>query len=108
VTRTIELVNTLARLHDFYLGDLISNQLDIDTENIMNWEEGYVALEDSNEHRIPMPTVLMDAGHHFKDVPRIARHNRVLITTGEEEDMPRNLMHDVVLNSHSRRPNIRI
>ena len=28
-------------------------------------------------------------------------------TTGEE-DMPRNLLHDVVLNSHSRRPNIRI
>ena len=107
VTRTIALVNTLARLYNFCLEDLIPDQLEIDTENIINLEEGYVALEDSNVHRIPMPTTLMDAGHHFEEVPWIARRNRVNNTTGEE-DMHRNLLHDVVLNSHSRRPNIRI
>ena len=66
-----------------------------------------MALEDSNVHRIPMPITLMDTGHHFKEVPRIARRNCVNNTTGEE-DMPRNLLHDVVLNLHSRCPNIRI
>ena len=108
VTRTIALVNTLARLHNFCLEDSIPDQLEIDTENIINWEEGYVALEDSNVHRIPMPITLMDAGHHFEEVPRIARRNRCVNNTTDEEDMPRNLLHDVVLKSHSRRPNIRI
>jgi hypothetical protein len=109
VTSTIVLMNTLARLHNFCLEELISNELEIDTENIINWEEGYGALEDSNVHSIPMPTTLMDVGHHFKEVPRISRHNRrVNISTGGEEDMPRFLLHDVVLNLHSRRPNIRI
>ncbi len=107
VTRTIALVNTLARLHNFCLEELIPNQLEIDTENIINWEEGYVALEDSNEHRIPMPTTLMDAGHHFEDLPRIPQRNRVINKTGQE-DMPRDLLLNVVLNSHLRRPNIRI
>ena len=102
VMRMIALVNTLARLHNFCLEELVPNQLEIDTENIINWEEGYVALEDSNEHRIPMPTTLMDAGHHFEDLPRMARRNR------GQEDMPRDLLLNVVLNSHSRRPNIRI
>jgi hypothetical protein len=83
--------------------------LEIDTENIINWEEGYVALEDSNVHRIPMPTTLMDVGHHFEEVPRIARRNRhVNNTPGGDESMPRFLLHNVVLNSHSWRPNIRI
>ena len=108
VTRTIALVNTLARLHNFCLGELIPDQLEIDTENIINWEDGYVALEDTNVHRIPMPITLMDADHHFEEVPRIARHNRRVNNTTDEEDMPRNLLHDVVLNSHSRHPNIRI
>ncbi len=107
VTRMIALVNTLARLHNFCFEELVPNQLEIDTENMINWEEGYVALEDSNEHRIPMPTTLMDAGHHFKDLPWIARRNRVINTAGEE-DMPRNFLLDVVLNLHLRHPNIRI
>ena len=72
VTRTIALVNTLARLHNFCLEEVIPDQLEIDTENIINWGEGYVALEDSNVHRIPMPTTLMNVGHHFEEVPRIA------------------------------------
>ncbi len=107
VTRTIALVNTLARLHNFCLEELVPNQLEIDTENIINWEEGYVVLEDSNEHRIPMPTTLMDAGHHFEDLPRIARCNHVINTTGQE-DMPRNFLLNVVLNLHLQHPNIRI
>ena len=68
-----------------------------------------MALEDSNVHRIPMPTTLMDVGHHFEELPRIARRNRsVNDTTGGEESMPRFLLHNVVLNSHSIRPTIRI
>jgi len=95
-------------LHNFCLEELIPDQLEIDTENIINWEEGYVALENSNVNRIPMPITLMDAGHHFEEVPRIARRNRRVNNTTGEEDMPRFLLHHVVLNSHSQRPNIRI
>ncbi len=43
-----------------------------------------------------MLTTLMDAGHHFENLPWIARRNRVINTTGEE-DMPRNFLLDVVL-----------
>ena len=51
----------------------------------------------------------MNVGHHFEEVPWIARRNRrVNNNTGGEEDMPRFLLHNVVLNLHSRRPNIRI
>ena len=42
------------KLHNFCLEELIH------TDNIINREEGYVALENSNVHRIPMPTTLMD------------------------------------------------
>ena len=66
-----------------------------------------MVLEDSNVHRIPMPTTLIDVGHHFREVPQIARRNRVNNTTGDE-DMPRDLLHDVVLNLHSWCPIIRV
>jgi hypothetical protein len=39
VTRTIAPVNTLARLHNFGLGEVIPVQLGMDMANIINWEE---------------------------------------------------------------------
>ena len=67
----------------------------MDMENIINWEEGYVALENSNKHRISIidceegegsvvrensndlriaiPTTLMDVGRHFDDIPWVAQ-----------------------------------
>ena len=62
----------IGKVAQFLFGGVNPNQLEIDTENIINWEDGYVALEDTNVHRIPMPITLMDAGHHFEEVPRIA------------------------------------
>ena len=83
-------------------GEGNSRSLEIGTENIISWEEGYVALENSNEHRIAIPTTHMDVGYHVDDMPRTARHN-----IGEDE-MPREILEDIVLNSHLRQPNIRI
>ena len=89
VMRTIVLVNTLARLHNFCLGEVMPIQLETNTENIINWEEGYVVLENSNKHRIAMPTTLMDVGHRFDDMPRIAGCN-----IGEDET-PRKILEDI-------------
>jgi hypothetical protein len=59
-TRTIALVNTLARLHNFCLEEVIPDQLEIDPEHIINnREEGYVVMENSNDHRMDV-----DADHY--------------------------------------------
>ncbi len=31
-------------------------------------EDGYVLMEASNEHGVPVPHALMSAGHHFRDI----------------------------------------
>ena len=101
VTRVIALVNTLARLHNYCLGASILVPLDADIEYMMNeHEDGYVAMDSSDDHGITMPTALMDVGHHFDEVPRNIRRNR----STKEEVMPREILHDVVLNLHAQRP----
>jgi hypothetical protein len=56
--------------------------------------------DSSDDHGIAMPTALMDVGHHFDEVPRNIRRNR----STKEEAMPREILHDVVLNLHAQRP----
>ncbi len=101
VTRVIALVNTLARLHNYCLGASILVQLDADIEYMLNkHEDGYVAMDSSDDHGITMPTALMDVGHHFDEVPWNIRRN----WSTEEEVMPREILHEVVLNLHAQRP----
>ena len=101
VTRVIALVNTLARLHNYCLGMSIPAHLDADIEYMLNeHEDGYVAMDSSDDHGIAMPTALMDVGHHFDEVPRNIRRNR----SSKEEITPREILHDVVLNLHAQRP----
>ena len=113
VTKVIALVFALSRLHTFCLDErerrttlgeelLAPPLLDIDEQNILNDDNGYVAMdEDSNqEHSIPIPTALMDAGHHFDDVPRsICRPRRK-----DEDELPQKILHDKVCTLHARRP----
>ncbi len=49
----------------------IPAQLDEDVEYMLNkHEDGYVAIDSSDDHGITMPTALMDVAHHFDVVPR--------------------------------------
>jgi hypothetical protein len=94
-TKSIGLVFALARLHNFCLDERGRRQgelpmvadplLDIDQEHLLNEDDGYIEMEQSNVHDIAMPTALMDVGHHFDDVPRSSRctHRK-----GLEEDLP--------------------
>ena len=60
LTRVIALVNTLARLHNYCLGTSILTQLDADVEYMLNkHQDGYVAMDNSDEHGMTMPTALM-------------------------------------------------
>jgi hypothetical protein len=111
IGRIIALVNALAKLHNFCIeevegGKLILQQLDIDTNNIMNNEDGFVPMETNNNNDdILLPRVLMDAVHHFCDLPRNVRRQRERIE--KECNLPRQQLLTQVINSHLARPNIK-
>ena len=110
VTKVIALVNTLARLHNFCLEanrateegaelnidqGFIPDQLDNDRKFMMNSDDGFVRMCDSNDHSVSMPMDLMDCGHHFNEVPRAIRHHH---------DRARTKLHDHVYSMHACRP----
>jgi hypothetical protein len=111
IGRIIALVNALAKLHNFCIeevegGKLLLQQLDIDTNNIMNNKDGFVPMEASNNNDdILLPRVLMDAGHRFRDLPRNVRRQRERIE--KEWNLPRQRLLTQVINSHLARPNIK-
>ena len=111
IGRIIALVNALAKLHNFCIdevegGKLILQQLDIDTNNIMNNEGGFVPMEANNDNDdILLPRGLMDAGHHFRDLPRNVRRQRE--RSEKEWNLPRQRLLTQVINSHLARPNIK-
>ena len=111
IGRIIALVNALAKLHNFCIeevegGKLLLLQLNIDTNNIMNHEDGFVPMEASNNNDdILLPRVLMDAGHHFRDVPRNVRRQREQIE--KKCNLPRQRLLAQDINSHLASPNIK-
>jgi hypothetical protein len=76
IKRKILLVNVLARLHNFCIGELpdgeekdIPVELDVDNLNIMNQADGYVELEDVADQSLENhPIGLMHGGEFFDDV----------------------------------------
>jgi hypothetical protein len=76
IKKIILLVNVLARLHNFCIGELPDNEennipveLDVDTLNIMNQAAGYVELKDVADHSMENLQVgSMHGGEHFDDV----------------------------------------
>jgi hypothetical protein len=79
-------VNALAKLHNFCIDQGNPPQADgniarddsqstaVDTFNMMTKEEGFISLDVVNEEVIP--TGLLGAGSHFKDVPQDSRTRR--------------------------------
>ena len=111
IARIIALVNALAKLHNFCIGKDDSGcrsgrlqQLSVDTQHIMNNEDGFVPMEASTVHGLPLPQALMEPGHHFADIPRNVRrqHERA----NAEGNLPRQRLLQQVIDSHLKRPTI--
>ena len=62
---------------------------------------GYVPLQETLDSDVLLPTEIMGAGHHFHDVDRGFRRNQTL------RDLPRQLLHNKVVDSHLVRPSVR-
>lgn len=104
IRKTIALVNALVKLHNFCIDELVDmddvviESSPLDTYNIMNMQGGYVSLEESEDHDVPIPSQLLDGGDHFADFPRDKRRQR------NDNMLPRKLLHDKVVESHKVRP----
>ncbi len=81
IARIIALVNILAKLHNFCIAEDSINrqsatplqQLSVDTNHIMNNEDGFVPMVASREHGTSVPRALTEPGHHFADILRNVR-----------------------------------
>ncbi len=77
VLKTVALVSCLARLHTFCIDEDIGlkarncdeEALPMDIEYIINKSNGYVPLVCNDDHDVPIPSELIDSGHHFDDCP---------------------------------------
>lgn len=103
--KTIALVNSLAKLHNFCLAmkDKALETMASDAFRMMNASDGYVTLEegtDTQDYRVPRG--LLDGGLHLNDIPRDIRRrwNRAAANA----ILPRELLHEKVASSHKVRP----
>ncbi len=72
ITRSIALVNALAKLHNFCI-DRRDNAVSIspcDQYNLLTNPNGYVPLEDDERTNIHLPAQIMGGSYHFDDVNR--------------------------------------
>ena len=113
IVRIIALVNALAKLHNFCIEEVshgrdsatLLQQLNVDNLHIVNNEDGYVPMEASREHGMPLPRALMEPGHHFADISRSARRIRERANAGDDI-LPRQRLLKQVIDSHLKRPTI--
>ncbi len=106
IARIIALVNALAKLHNFCIGKDDSGcrsgllqQLRVDTQHIMNNEDGFVLMEANKGHGLPEP------GHHFGDIPRNIRKQNE--QANAEGNLPQQRLLKQVIDSHLKRPTIK-
>ncbi len=50
-----------------------STALLVDVEHMMNESDGYAPLVKDDNHDLPIPNEIMDAGHHFDNFPQASR-----------------------------------
>ena len=126
IKKVIALVNCLAKLHNFCIGgrtdleddnggnggagdnddDDDNNNNDLTDDplerfgNLTETAWGYTILEASTEHPEASlrPVQLLDGGNHFRGLPRQFRRD------GNDESLPRQRLHDQVVDSHLIRP----
>ena len=114
LARIIALVNALAKLHNFCIDEVCDGEessdpllqpLNVDVNHMMNNEHGFVPMEAGADDGILLPRALMDAGHHFRDIPRNVRrqHER----SNPDQTLPRQRLLQQVIDSHLKRPNVK-
>jgi hypothetical protein len=113
------LVFAVAKLHNFCIDDTADNnntevieeeeraELQEDPlQRFENWGgtfQGYIALPDSDEHDNArnLPRGLLDLCNHFSDLPREIRRESSVVGSVL---LPREFLHDKVVDSHMVRP----
>jgi len=82
-----------------------------DDNYILNNENGFVLLEQSDEHSLDVSTDSMDLDHHFDDIPRniMAQYRYRLPRegiVGGTTTLLRTTLHQFIANGHWERPRI--
>lgn len=121
IKKVIALVNCLAKLHNFCIGCITNleggNGGDRDNDggdggdgltedplerfaNLTETARGYAVLEASTEHPEASlrPVQLLDGGNHYRGLPRQFRRDV------NDPSLPRQRLHDHVVDSHLIRP----
>lgn len=100
ISRSIALVNALAKLHNFCIDcrdDTIATNPG-DHHILLTNPHGYVNLEANDDNDAVLPVELIGGGHHFHDIDRSFRRNQGV------RDLPRQRLHAIVANAHLIRP----
>jgi hypothetical protein len=76
----------------------------------MNSELVYVELENVDGSEVNLPLQLMNAGHHFDDMPRALRRTTDSYDGAKTHGAKtqRELLRNIVINSHMTRPTKRL
>jgi hypothetical protein len=110
--KTIALVNSLAKQHNFCIDKKELNMLELPTDDnfrIVNNEMGFVPLEEPTNCDVPIPVQILDGGNHFNDLPQTKRrHNNRQDAQQDETILPRESLRQLVIDAHMVRPSTNI
>ena len=108
VARVVGLVNALAKLHNFCIGESnvlerIPRMYDRDRLHIMNADGGYISFgRDNGQQDTLVPTALMHAGEHFDDIAASDLRSRQRRSAVNE--LPRDVLFQMIADGHWQRP----
>ena len=110
IQKTVALVNALAKLHNYCIDcqdgtDAVCEPTTEDLANITTSEGGYVSMARIAACNFELPLPLMDAGHHFDDIPETQRRGNRRESTNIA--LPRTLLLHKVVESDMTRPMIK-
>jgi len=110
IQKTVALVNALAKLHNYCIDrqdgtDAVCEPTTEDLANITTSEGGYVSIARVAACDFELPLPLMDAGHHFDDIPETQRRGNRRESTNIA--LPRTLLLHKVVESDMTRPMIK-
>jgi hypothetical protein len=109
IQKTVALVNALAKLHNYCIDctDGTDTACEPTTEylsNITTSEVGYVVMESVEGYDVESPLQLMDAGHHFHDIPV---NQRQVQRNASDDVLPCTSLLCTVVESNMTRPMVK-
>ena len=111
IKKTVAMVNAMAKLHNFCIDcvdgtNTAEGLLSKDMSNLMSSELGYVELENVDGSEVDLPVQLMNAGHHFDDVPEPQCHQCVARNSMDDSMLRTQLLCEVA-DSNIHRPTLK-